>query len=118
MKLVHYENPNSLKSDSTCCDGMDTRTGKCNTCEYMFKICLSDPHTKPCSLANIFTEWISNKDYYLFDTYFYVRPYGDELSNPLQIPFRSWNVSNFAKAIVFQPLIRHLNHVAFDSLHQ
>eukprot|EP00795_Rhopilema_esculentum_P001588 gene1588-16041_t len=100
MKLVHYENPGSLKSDSTCCDGTDTSTGECNTCEYMFKICLSDPRAKPCSLANIFTDWVSNKDYYLFDPYIYVKPYGDALGNPLQIPFRSWNNSLLLKFVL------------------
>lgn len=79
--------------DGSCCDGFSP-TGKCNSCEYIFHICISDAGAKPCSLCNFRTEHAPGETI-LFESEIMTKPFGDTISNPWQLSVTKWNVRYF-----------------------
>ena len=101
IKLIHFENTLNRLPDGTCCDGWSTSKGKCHTCEYFFTFCISDINNRACSLKQMTTDIMSWTEYYAFEEFLFLAPYGDEIKNPIQLQFTSWNVSIYVLSMKY-----------------
>ena len=112
MKLVHFENRQSMLPSGECCDRYNGDTRQCNLCEYSFAVCASDGGLKSCSICSYRTADYASAEHIVFENKIYMLPDYREVNNPLQCAIGRWNVSITKEYCVYSLYCMILHDVA------